>query len=453
MLSVGELYKLGMLKEKIMRFCIHSLLKIEEYNGGLRTQSGEDGEMDEEDHEALCNLFRTIGDTIDNPKAQPYMMVYFGKIDKLSDDKALSSRLRFMYKDLIEMRSKGWKLRREVETAKSLDEIRKDAEREERMAQMQSQQGGGGRGRGRGGGYDSGRGGGRSYDGGRGGRGGYDGGGGGYDAGRGGYDAGRGGGRGYDGGRGGRGGYRDENRGYDNRGPDRNAGYSSGRSGPAPTSARAPPVVGGQGILPPRTSGAGAGSSVGPTGQVLTEEKLKQRANNMRKEWFQDPNESELMLTADEVLATPGAGKTIVRTNIDYVADCKLSELQGIIDMIMALYMNKKVSGSDIEAAMSDLVEYIDSYVCDNPKVFHYVGQMFSTFTNADILTGAWLCDCTSKIMGGDDFKFKVIEEAMKSIKSKHGGKGVVSCFGSDKDALERLLGPAKVQELSSLMI
>lgn len=442
-----------MLKEKIMRFCIHSLLKIEEYDGGLRTQSGEDGEMDEEDHEALCNLFRTIGDAIDNPKAQPYMKVYFGKIDKLSDDKALSSRLRFMYKDLIEMRSKGWKLRREVETAKSLDEIRKDAEREERMAQMQSQQGGGGgRGRGRGGGYDSGRGGGRSYDGGRGGRGGYDGGRGGYDPGRGGHDAGRGGGRGYDGGRGGRGGNRDENRGYDNRGPDRNTGYSSGRSGPAPTSARAPPVVGGQGILPPRTSGAGAVGSVGPPGQVLTEEKLKQRANNIRKEWLQDLNESELMMSVDEVLATPGASKTIVQTNIEYTADCKLSELQKIIDMIMTLYLNKKVSGSDIEAPMTDLVEFIDSYACDNPQVFHYVGQLFSTFSNASILTAAWLCDCTSRV-AGDDCKFKVIEEAMKSLKCMHGVKGVVSCFGGDKDALERLLGPAKVKELSSLMV
>jgi hypothetical protein len=37
------------------------------------------------------------------------MMVYFYKIDKLSDDKALSSRLRLMYKDLMEMRAKGWK--------------------------------------------------------------------------------------------------------------------------------------------------------------------------------------------------------------------------------------------------------------------------------------------------------------------------------------------------------
>jgi hypothetical protein len=172
----------------------------------------------------------------------------------------------------------------------------------------------------------------------------------------------------------------------------------------------------------------------------------------MRKEWLQDPNESELMMSVDKVLATPGASKTIVRTNIDYTADCKLSELQKIIDMIMALYLNKKVSGSDIEAAMTDLVEFIDSFACDNPQVFHYVGQMFSTFTNANILTAAWLCDCTSRVMG-DDCKFKVIEEAMKSLKGAHGAKGVVSCFGSDKDALERLLGPAKAQELSSLMV
>merc|ERR1719287_36108 len=163
---IGELYKLGMLKIKIMRFCIHSLLKLEEFEGGLRSQTGEDGQMDEEDHEALCNLFRTIGKTIDTPKAQPYMRIYFGKIELLSEDKMLSSRSRFAYKDLIDMRAMAWKVRREVETAKTLDEIRKDAEREERKQQQQSQGGGnygqrGGRDRG---GYDGNRGGGRGFD-------------------------------------------------------------------------------------------------------------------------------------------------------------------------------------------------------------------------------------------------------------------------------------------------
>jgi len=224
-----------MLKEKIMRFCIHSLLKLhEEPDGGLRSQVGEDCEMDEEDHEALVNLFKTIGEKIDNPKAQPYMAFYFKKIQQLSEDTTLSSRLRFAYSDLIDMRANGWKLRREVETAKSLDEIRKDAEREERMAQMQSQQGGGGgrdranprgnrddnrpydnRGSDRNAGYDA-----RGSDGGRGGA-------------RGMYDGGRGAGRGgndnfrRDGSRGGGRGDRDYNRGYDARGSDRNPGYDA----------------------------------------------------------------------------------------------------------------------------------------------------------------------------------------------------------------------------------
>lgn len=74
------------------------------------------------------------------------MQNYFQKISALSDDtKNLSSRSRFMYKDLIEMRAKGWQTRRKLETAKTLDEIRKDAEREERAeAQRAAQQNSGG---------------------------------------------------------------------------------------------------------------------------------------------------------------------------------------------------------------------------------------------------------------------------------------------------------------------
>lgn len=68
------------------------------------------------------------------------MKYYFDKIAKLSDDMSLPSRSRFMYKDLLEMRANGWKLRRELETAKTIAEIRKDAEREERMQAQQSQQ-------------------------------------------------------------------------------------------------------------------------------------------------------------------------------------------------------------------------------------------------------------------------------------------------------------------------
>lgn len=59
---IGELYKLGMLKEKIMRFCIQSLMKLEEVENASYVQfkNAEDDDMDEEDHEALCNLFITV---------------------------------------------------------------------------------------------------------------------------------------------------------------------------------------------------------------------------------------------------------------------------------------------------------------------------------------------------------------------------------------------------------
>ena len=51
-----------MLKEKIMRFCIESLMKLEQIDGVDRVQfrNIEDDDMDEEDHEALCNLFTTV---------------------------------------------------------------------------------------------------------------------------------------------------------------------------------------------------------------------------------------------------------------------------------------------------------------------------------------------------------------------------------------------------------
>lgn len=186
----------------------------------------------------------------------------------------------------------------------------------------------------------------------------------------------------------------------------------------------------------------------------MSEDKLKLRATNMLKEWIQDSNESELMMSIDEVLATPNAGKMIVQTIIDYSADCKTSELKLIIDLIMVLHRNKKVSSPDIEVAMADIVEFIDSFACDNPQVFHYVGEMFSVFASGKILTFAWLCNCTSRVMG-DDYKAKVIEEAMKSMKKTYGVGAIVSCFDvkGDRNSLEQLLGPAKVQELSARML
>lgn len=89
---IGELFKIGMLRVKVMRDCIESL--------------------DEEDHEAVCKLFNTIGSTIDTPKVEAYIDIYFSKITHFSEDMSLNARSRFLYQDLIDLRRNRWKARR-----------------------------------------------------------------------------------------------------------------------------------------------------------------------------------------------------------------------------------------------------------------------------------------------------------------------------------------------------
>ncbi|KAH7864688.1 hypothetical protein Vadar_032685 [Vaccinium darrowii] len=114
---IGELYKKKMLTEKIMHECIKQLL-------------GEYQNPDEEDIEALCKLMNTIGEMIDHPKAKPFMDAYFDRMAKLSNNMNLSSRLRFMLKDSIDLRKNKWQQRRKVEGPKKIEEVHRDAAQE-----------------------------------------------------------------------------------------------------------------------------------------------------------------------------------------------------------------------------------------------------------------------------------------------------------------------------------
>lgn len=258
------------------------------------------------------------------------------------------------------------------------------------------------------------------------------------------------------GGRGrGRGGYddRDEYRaarggggrgGYDNRGPPRDSrggyggggyggggggGYSAGRgSGPTAPSASK---------IPPRDGGSGGGG-----GKVFSEEKLKNRAKSMRQEWMEFQNEDELLLSMDEVLGSPDAGRIIVQANVDHAMDCKAPERDAIIEIITILYGKGKLTNADVQGPMSDCVEFIDSLVLDSPGAFDYLGEMLSTFLNMKALNVAWLCDATSKCFEEKD-KVKVINSAVEGMKVKYGDAATRACFGgaSESRALESLLG------------
>ncbi|XP_048332271.2 eukaryotic translation initiation factor 4G isoform X1 [Ziziphus jujuba] len=118
---IGELYKMRMLTERIMHECIKKLL-------------GNYQNPDEEDVEALCKLMSTIGEMIDHPKAKEHMDAYFDRMKSLSNNMKLSSRVRFMLRDSIDLRKNKWQQRRKVEGPKKIEEVHRDAA-QERQAQ------------------------------------------------------------------------------------------------------------------------------------------------------------------------------------------------------------------------------------------------------------------------------------------------------------------------------
>ncbi|XP_060207480.1 eukaryotic translation initiation factor 4G-like isoform X1 [Lycium barbarum] len=118
---IGELYKKKMLTERIMHECIQKLL------GQYQTP-------DEEDIESLCKLMSTIGEMIDHSKAKDYMDAYFDMMMTMANNTDLSTRVRFMLMDIIDLRKNKWQQRRKVEGPKKIEEVRRDAVQERRRS-------------------------------------------------------------------------------------------------------------------------------------------------------------------------------------------------------------------------------------------------------------------------------------------------------------------------------
>ncbi|XP_038971432.1 eukaryotic translation initiation factor 4G-like [Phoenix dactylifera] len=127
---IGELYKKRMLTEKIMHGCIKKLL-------------GQYQNPDEEDIEALCKLMSTIGKMIDHPRAKEHMDAYFDMMAKLSTHQKLSSRVRFLLRDAIDLRKNKWQQRRKVEGPKKIEEVHREAAQERQAQASRSARGSG----------------------------------------------------------------------------------------------------------------------------------------------------------------------------------------------------------------------------------------------------------------------------------------------------------------------
>jgi len=138
---IGELYKKKILTEKVMHNCIVKLL--------FQDSKTTDYVPEEEDLECLCNLLTKIGSTLDaskNEKTKQLVSRYFYQLEKIGKDKRIDARYRFMVVNLLDLRKDKWQPRREELKAKKIEDVHKDAQREEQQKSRQSvpMRGGGG---------------------------------------------------------------------------------------------------------------------------------------------------------------------------------------------------------------------------------------------------------------------------------------------------------------------
>ncbi|KAG2347381.1 ARM repeat-containing protein [Suillus weaverae] len=92
---IGELFKVRMLTERIMHECVKKLF-------------GNVENPEEEEIESLCQLLKTVGQLLDTPKASAHMDVYFTRMKELGKSHNISTRMRFMLQDVIELRDRAW---------------------------------------------------------------------------------------------------------------------------------------------------------------------------------------------------------------------------------------------------------------------------------------------------------------------------------------------------------
>lgn len=115
---IGELFKLKMIPEKIVHYCIQMLLGTDS-----KTLPGE------ENLEALCQLLATVGKQLDeSAKSTKATDSYFSLLKDFSTNPRLAPRIRFMIRNTIDMRANKWIPRREEVKAKTINEIHAEAE-------------------------------------------------------------------------------------------------------------------------------------------------------------------------------------------------------------------------------------------------------------------------------------------------------------------------------------
>jgi len=111
---IGALYLHGIIAEKIIHYCLKTLLITDE-------------------HAILkfAALMTLIGKTLDNAKAKVLVDAYFAKLNNISQDKSLPTRVRFILSDVIELRKNNWIPKRKMQILNVKVEPRKQLNTQE----------------------------------------------------------------------------------------------------------------------------------------------------------------------------------------------------------------------------------------------------------------------------------------------------------------------------------
>ncbi|ERF76351.1 hypothetical protein EPUS_09435 [Endocarpon pusillum Z07020] len=136
---IGELYKVGMLTERIIHECIKELLNLDE--------SG----LNESKVESLITLLNTVGLNLEQSGRSPALMnIYFERITSIMNHPDLPSRLKSKLLDVINLRKHGWQFKDDDKGPKTFTETHADVQRKqqaelERLRHQASNRSGGGR--------------------------------------------------------------------------------------------------------------------------------------------------------------------------------------------------------------------------------------------------------------------------------------------------------------------
>jgi len=132
---IGELFKEDIVPAKIMMHCINHLMP--------------NVDADEESLENLCKLLDTAGGKLEANMSKSKDKIkqikkVFELMEKTTGRKGLSSRIKFAIADILDMRQRRWKHRIEQKGPKTIEEVHKEAQKEQLKIQQQNKGGGGG---------------------------------------------------------------------------------------------------------------------------------------------------------------------------------------------------------------------------------------------------------------------------------------------------------------------